>query len=476
MTVTKENSDPKASAKWHKVRQKIKGENKGYYVINKLTYYDRKTKNRKYLKSRIIGWVPSLDTPLEEMVPTKPRTKKEPAAQVKEKLEQVPDQRAQHMIVYPLHYVLLVILLATLAGFTSCVQIAAYWKTHREKLTSYFPDFPKEDISHDTVRRLIAMIGPDSAKELIERLTKPLISEVGNRLISVDGQAVRASRDENDRSPYILNVRDTTNCLTLTQKLIGAKENEITHASELIKTLQIRGAVVIADALNTQKTFAKEIISGGADYILALKSNHPTLFEYVKGLFEMNAKPMLSIPAQVELGHGRIETRSIRILPASKLPRTLAKAWIALDEGCLIEVRKEVENKKTNAHFVEFRYYISSLPYEPYNEQKQVKLLQTLATYIRQHWTIENNTHWVLDVVFNQDRLQSINPEYLQGRTALTKIGLNFLEKYREILRKNKQEISITSLKVMMSNIDNAIACLENAYANRASKNQVDDA
>jgi len=81
-----------------------------------------------------------------------------------------------------------------------------------------------------------------------------------------------------------------------------------------------------------------------------------------------------------------------------------------------------------------------------------------------------------LDVVFNQDRLQSINPEYLQGRTALTKIGLNFLEKYREILRKNKQEISITSLKVMMSNIDNAIACLENAYANRASKNQVDDA
>ncbi len=60
----------------------------------------------------------------------------------------------------------------------------------------------------------------------------------------------------------------------------------------------------------------------------ALKSNHPTLFEYVKGLFEMNAKPMVSIPAQVELGYRRIETRSIRILPASNLPRTLAKAWI----------------------------------------------------------------------------------------------------------------------------------------------------
>lgn len=80
-----------------------------------------------------------------------------------------------------------------------------------------FPDFPKEDISHDTLRRLIAMIGPDSDKELVERLTKPLVSGVANRLISADVQAVRASRDENARSPYILNVWDTTNCLTLTR-------------------------------------------------------------------------------------------------------------------------------------------------------------------------------------------------------------------------------------------------------------------
>ncbi len=79
---------------------------------------------------------------------------------------------------------------------------------------------------------------------------------------------------------------------------------------------------------------------------------------------------------------------------------------------CLIEVRKEVEDKKTKEQFVELRYYISSVPYEPFNEQKQAELLQTLATYIRQHWTIENNTHWVLDVVFNHDHLKSINPEY----------------------------------------------------------------
>ena len=459
--------DPKSKAVWQKTRQKIKGENKGYYVLNKLSYYDPKTKNRKYIESHIIGWVPSLDTPFDQMVPTNPKKKKEPVQQLKQTLEQVSDQRAQHMITYPLPLVLLVILLATLAGFTSCVQIAAYWKTHREKLASWFSEFPDKDISHDTVRRLIAMVGPKSSSELIERLTKPLISEVQKRLISVDGQAVRASRDETNRAPYVLNVRDTANCLTLTQKLIGAKENEITHATELVKSLEINGAVVIADALNTQKKFATQIINQGADYILALKNNHARLYEYVVGLFEMNAKPMLEGMPQVELGHGRIETRSVKILAGSKLPETLHKHWIGLEEGCLIQVRKEVENKKTSEKSVEFRYYFTSIPYVDYDQNKQKDLLSLLETYIRQHWSIENNTHWVLDVVFNQDRLQTINPEYLQGRTSLTKIGLNTLEKYKKIL--NNKNLSISSMRVMMSNIDKAIECLEKVYNQKSN-------
>lgn len=102
------------------------------------------------------------------MVPTKPKRKKTPAEALQQSLEQVPDQRQQHMITHPLPLVLLVILLATLAGFTSCVQIATYWKTHREKLATWFKDFPDKDISHDTVRRLIAMVGPKSSTELLD--------------------------------------------------------------------------------------------------------------------------------------------------------------------------------------------------------------------------------------------------------------------------------------------------------------------
>ncbi len=82
--------------------------------------------------------------------------------------------------------------------------------------------------------------------------------------------------------------------------------------------------------------------------------------------------------------------------------------------------------------------------------------------YIRQHWSIESNTHWVLDVVFNQDRLQTVNPEYLLDRTSLTKIGLNTLEKYGKILK--DENLSISSMRVMMSNIDKAIDCLEKVY------------
>lgn len=116
-----------------------------------------------------------------------------------------------------------------------------------------------------------------------------------------------------------------------------------------------------------------------------MKNNHARLHEYLKGLFEMNVKPMIKGAPQVELGHGIIESRSIRILAGSKLPETMHKHWIGLEEGCLIEVRKEIEIKKTSQRSVEFRYYFSSIPFEDYDVDKQKSLLNLFENYIRQH-------------------------------------------------------------------------------------------
>lgn len=250
--------------------------------------------------------------------------------------------------------------------------------------------------------------------------------------------------------------------MTIIQELIGAKENEITHSSSLVSSLCITGAIVIADALNTQKQFASAIIQAGADYVLALKANQKKVYEYVKGLFEMNAKGIVCGPQKISLEHGRIESRSVKILSGSRLPESLTKNWIGLEEGCIIEARTESEVKKTGVKRVELRYYISSINYD----EKDPRLAEQITQYISGHWHIENKTHWVLDVVFNQDRLQTLNPEYLKGRTSLNKIALNILESYKKrlVAQSGKEPPSIKSLQVMMTNIDEVVKCLCKTY------------
>lgn len=107
-------------------------------------------------------------------------------------------------------------------------------------------------------------------------------------------------------------------------------------------------------------------------------------------------------------------------------------------------------------------YYISSINYD----EKDPRLAEKIGQYLRGHWHIENKTHWVLDVVFNQDRLQTLNPEYLKGRTSLNKIALNILESYKKRLaaQSSKEPSSIKSLQVMMTNIDEAVKCLCETY------------
>ena len=128
------------------------------------------------------------------------------------------------------------------------------------------------------------IIGKDKNAALIERFVKMLRSKLSHPIIAVDGQAVRASRNSTEHSPYVLNIMDADNELILAQQVIGEKNNEITHATKLISTLDIQGAIVTADALNTQTEFAAKFIAEKADYCLALKANQDLTYEQVRPL------------------------------------------------------------------------------------------------------------------------------------------------------------------------------------------------
>ena len=231
------------------------------YVQRVVSVYDPKIKNSRRISTETLGKLPPGETDLEKLVTLEPRRRKGSlqAAKIAAPAQEVIDPRDPGRIIYPLDIVFCVILLAAMQGKTSCTEIAEFWHQCRPLLSKTFPNFPDEEISHDTVRRITMIIGKDKNAALIERFVEMLRSRLSHPVIAVDGQAIRASRDSSQHSPYVLNIMDADNELILAQQLIGEKNNEITHASKLIDTLDIRGAIVTADALNTQTEFAAKI-------------------------------------------------------------------------------------------------------------------------------------------------------------------------------------------------------------------------
>lgn len=368
---------------------------------------------------------------------------------------EVIDPRQAAKVQYPLAYVYLVALLSSLSGQTSCVQIADYWSNHRAALETVFEDFPKQDISHDTVRRLLMLIDPEQFQGFYGRLVEPLLHKFTSRIVAVDGQAVKASRRSGERAgKYILTFYDTENGIALGQKLIGNKENEITHAASMVEGLDLAGCIVTTDALNTQEKFASALIQRKADYCLAVKQNHKSLFYDIQLSFVDRTETRTLEIEKVELGHGRIETRKISVLPGSCLSAALLKKWIGLDEGTIIKATTESINKTTGEISSLDRYYISSLNF--FNAH----IAEQCARAVRRHWGIENDLHYVLDVNFYQDRTQCKNANYLQNRVLLNKWALGMIRKLQ------KEEETETgkeakSVKRIMAKLQSPTAALE---------------
>ena len=271
------------------VRWRRKRADGSYSVCEVRKIYDPAIKRTKSLASKVIGVIPAGKTDLGDMIDIKTynagiaEAKQKMADQVTIKRVSPPDNlssvvemdpRQQSKVKYPLDVVTLIILLAFFAGNSTCPQIYEYAKTHREVFQTMFPeDYPDSDISHDTVRRIIALIGSNNELDFFSLFTKPLVKQIAEHVISVDGHAIRATRSTRKNPRYTLNVFDCDSGLVLQQKLIDAKRNEITEAAGLMLKLNLTGAIVTADALNTQVNFVDAIIIKHADYVLAIKNN-----------------------------------------------------------------------------------------------------------------------------------------------------------------------------------------------------------
>lgn len=272
--------------------------------------------------------------------------------------------------------------------------------------------------SNATLKRVMSLIPTKSLESLLQSI-RSFKETLEGDIIAVDGKTLRGSRgwNENDRPLHLLHAWSTNEGICLAQESVDEKSNEITAFPKLIESLELKGTIVTADALNTQKKTATAIIAKNADYILPVKENHKDLYEDIQLVFQdADKKQFKGIDAansdSIEKSAGRLEKRCYELIDAEDLP--VAKEW---GFSCVGRVTRERTKKGKTS--VEECYYITTLKLE----------IEKFANGVRKHWGVENGLHQSLDVIFQEDKHRYQDRVGAANLSLLRKVGLAILTK-----------------------------------------------
>lgn len=285
--------------------------------------------------------------------------------------------------------------------------------------------------STSTFKRVFRALDPVAFANAFASWTRALVgTNLEGKLVAIDGKTLRGSFKEPSKKGaiHLVTAWVVENKVVFGQLGTDAKSNEITVIPELLKMLALKGATVTIDAMGCQRNIAAQIVESGGDYVLALKGNQPTLAEEVEAAFvtaEIAEEPLKHEQRyeETEKAHGRIQRRCVIALDvADRLTRT--HQWKGLRSIIMVDSTRTVDGEQSQ----ELRYYISSHKPDA----------QMLARCIRQHWSIENNQHWELDVTFREDRSRIRDGSGPDNFAALRRMALSMVTK--ETSRKSSKK------------------------------------
>jgi predicted transposase YbfD/YdcC len=340
------------------------------------------------------------------------------------KFEVIEDHRHQGYIEHKLCDVLTIVMCAVLCGFDQLADIVMYAEN---KAGVFLSAFGIDRIpSKPTFSRILNAIDGEKVGAVILEIMRESYECIGN-IIAVDGKAIRSAGEKGrvHSALQILTAFLTEGGITLGQKTIHEKTNEIPVFQDMLEILDVAGKTITADAMHCQKETCKKIIGRGGNYVFGLKENQKTLYEDIK-LFIDNPPSGDNIEifnAPAEKGHGRIEKRR-----CFKVPDI---SWIECrDEWAGLEtvfaVERIIENKHKTTR--ETNYYITSLDTSP----------AQLLKITREHWKIES-LHWMLDVVFSEDECRLQSEESNKTLNSFRKLAILV---HRTYVKKNHLKIS----------------------------------
>ncbi len=341
----------------------------------------------------------------------------------------LPDPRTGPAKLHRLLDLLTIALLAVICGADDWVAVHDFGVA-REAWLKAFLALPHGIPSHDTFGRVFALLRPEELQRRYLAWVRHVATLAAGEHVALDGKVLRGSADAawGQAALVMLCAYASAAGLVLAQVAVPADTNEAAVLPELLKLLGLGGCVVTVDAAHCQPGNAALITAQGGDYVFALKANAGALYERVAYTFEHTdysiARP--GRHATVEKGHGRVERRRYAVLTA---PDYLAYfdpdgRWAQLKS--VIRVERERTLGETTERQV--HYYLASLAADA----------RTLAGYIRSHWDIENQAHWLLDVTFHEDACRAragFEPENL---ALLRHLALNLLKREATLKRSLK--------------------------------------
>lgn len=342
----------------------------------------------------------------------------------------IPDPRVERTRAHQLVDIITIALLAILSGADGWSGIETYGLAKQQWLETFL-ELPNGIPSHDTFARVFARLDPENLEIQFQEWVKLLASYLGATVIAIDGKSVKGSYDRETgvKALQLVSAWASEHQLVLGQCAVDTKSNEITAIPILLEQLDLSGSIITMDAMGTQTAIAQQIHQAKADYILALKTNHPHLAHAAQQWFEDSQQSMTSNQVTqattIEAGHHRIETRTVWQVCADQVfsPSQL-NDWAGLKTLVVVESVRRLWNKETR----EVRFFISSLADDT----------PSFARYIRSHWGIENQLHWCLDVTFAEDKSRIRKDHAPRNISLLRRFSLNLL----------RQESSKLSLKM----------------------------
>jgi predicted transposase YbfD/YdcC len=312
-----------------------------------------------------------------------------------------------------LNDIFFIVLNAVLSGVEDWAGMETWAKIKIDWLRKFIP-LRNGIPAHDTISDVIGRINPKEFNVCFTAWMRDSLPSLVGKHLAIDGKTLRGSARDGEKAVHIVSAFVSCARWVLTQQAIAEKSNEITAIPDILRFINIRGATITIDAMGCQKSIVKQIVDGGADYVLALKGNQRKI--YAESKRRLDAADVDGGPAvheTVDTGHGRIEIRRYMIIDQiDDLPQK--KAWSGLKAIGMAECARMVKGVRT----MERRYFFLSFVD-----------LERFAATVRDHWSIEASQHCVLDVQFHEDQNRARKNHSATNLALIRRMSLNLLRR-----------------------------------------------